>query len=74
MRVTATELRANIFRLLDRVLETGEPLEIERNGRVLRVVPAAEGSWLDRLPRRDGFLRDPPEDYVHLDWSEEWRP
>lgn len=74
MRVTATELRSNIFRLLDRVLETGEPLEIERNGRLLRVVPEAAGGWLDRLPRREGFLRDDPESYVHLDWSQEWRP
>ena len=74
MTITASELRANIYRLLDRVLETGEPIEIERNGRVLRIVPEVAPSKLDRLVRRpDDYVGD-PEDAVHLDWSSEWKP
>lgn len=72
MQVNASNLRKNIYRLLDRVLETGEPLEIERNGRFLKVVPELrKGSKLSRLVRHDCIEGD-PEDLVHLDWSGEW--
>lgn len=74
MRVTASQLRADVYRLLDRVLETGEPLEIERGGRTLRVVAEPQGSWVDRLVPREGVLVGDPEDIVHLDWSGNWVP
>lgn len=75
MRVTASQLRADVYRLLDRVLESGEPLEIERGGRVLRIVgPTAGPSWVDRLPRRDGALVGDPDEFVHLDASDAWDP
>jgi hypothetical protein len=72
MRVTASRLRADIYRLLDEVLETGVPLEIERRGRLLRIVPAVSPSKLERLARRDGIVVGDPEDLVHIDWSTEW--
>ena len=72
MAITASELRQNIYRLLDRVLETGIPLEIERNGRRLRVVPEDAPSKLDRLePHPEAIVGD-PEWFVHVDWSSEW--
>ena len=74
MSITATELRANIFRLLDRVLETGLPLEIVRKGKVLKILPADPPPKLDRLIRRDEFIKGDPGDLVHLDWSDEWKP
>ncbi|MBV8085119.1 MAG: type II toxin-antitoxin system Phd/YefM family antitoxin [Chloroflexi bacterium] len=74
MGVTASELRQNIYRLLDQVLETGVPLEIERNGRRLRVVPADTRPKLDRLRPHPEAISGDPDDLVHLDWSKEWRP
>lgn len=77
MAITASKLRANVYRLLDDVLETGKPLEIERNGKLLVVAPkepAKEGSRLDRLPRRKGFIVGDPDELVHIDWSSEWNP
>lgn len=71
MRVTASGLRQDIYRILDLVLETGEVVEIERKGKVLRIMPPEPLRRLDRLPRRDAIVGD-PEDLVHLDWSEEW--
>ena len=71
--MTTSELRRNIYQLLDQVLETGIPLEIERKGRKLRIVPEAPRQKLDNLKRRD-CLRGDPEDLVHMDWSSEWRP
>ncbi len=72
MPITATRLRQDIYRLLDRVLETGEALEIERRGRILKVVAEPRRSKLDRLVARPDFIRGDPEDLVHLDWSHEW--
>jgi hypothetical protein len=74
MVVTATELRQNIYKLLDEVLETGVPLEIERNGRRLRITPETPPNKLDRLVPHPDYIVGDPEDFVHMDWSHEWRP
>lgn len=73
MVVTASQLRADIYNLLDRVIETGEPIEIERKGKVLRIVPPSDGHWLDRIPRENIIIGD-PEDLVSMDWSSYWNP
>ncbi len=80
MAVTASQLRADVYRLLDQVLETGVPLEIERGGRRLRIVPAEPtdpaGSKLERLKGRgnpDAVIGD-PDDLIHMDWSSYWNP
>ena len=72
-RYSISALRANLYRLLDRVLETGEPLEIERNGARLRIAPLVRPGRLERLRPHPGFLLGDPEEIVHLDWSGEWR-
>jgi hypothetical protein len=69
-----SHLRANLYRLLDRVLDTGVPLEIERRGRRLRIVPVPEGDPMARLEPHPEYLTVDPESLVHLDWSGEWRP
>lgn len=74
MAISASSLRNDLYRLLDRVLETGEPLVIERKGRLLRIVPDEPRSRLSRLPRRPSFIRGVPEDLIHLDWSGDWKP
>lgn len=74
MAVTASELRQNVYRLLDEVLTTGEPLEIERGGRRLRIVPVDAPAKLSRLSPHPGAIVGDPEDLVELDWSSEWRP
>ncbi len=71
--MTVSELRQNIYQLLDQVLDTGVPLEIERKGRKLRIAPELPLDKLDNLKRRDCLVGD-PEDLVHMDWSQEWRP
>jgi antitoxin (DNA-binding transcriptional repressor) of toxin-antitoxin stability system len=37
--VTLTELRRNIFRLVDEALATGEPIVVKRKGRTVTVTP-----------------------------------
>ena len=74
MAIPASELPEELVRLLDQVLESGEPVEIERNGRVLRLAIAPTESKLSRLIKRPGFIRGDPDDLVHMDWSSEWKP
>jgi len=69
----ASALRENIYRILDEILETGVPLEIERKGRLLLIAPLEPRSKLANLKPRDLIVGD-PEDLVHLDWSGEWNP
>jgi hypothetical protein len=74
MTVTASKLRQDIYNLLDHVLETGEPLEIERKGQLLKVVPEKKPSKLDRLVQRTGVVNGDYESLIDIDWSSEWSP
>jgi hypothetical protein len=74
MSVSPSELRADLYRLLDEVLETGVPLEIERRGRRLRIVADPPPSKLDRLVPHPGTIVGDPEDLVEIDWSTRWNP
>lgn len=73
MAVTTTELRKNIYKLLDQVLESGEPLEIVRKSKKLKTVPEKPKSKLDNLKKRK-TINGNPEDIVSIDWSKEWKP
>lgn len=71
--VTASQLRQNIYRLIDHVLDTGEPLEINRGGRRLRLVsdePAPDR--LAAIDTKPDVIVGDPEELVSLDWSGEW--
>ena len=72
--LTASKLRENVYRILDEVLETGVPVEIERRGKILKIVSTEPRSKLENLKPNPGYLRCDPEDVVHRDWSAEWRP
>lgn len=74
MVLTASKLRESIYRVLDHALETGEVIEIERNGRRLRIVPDEPRTRLDRLVHRPEVIVGDSEDFVHCDWSGEWKP
>jgi antitoxin (DNA-binding transcriptional repressor) of toxin-antitoxin stability system len=71
VRVTASKLRENIYRILDEAIETGVPVEIVRKGVVLRIVPEKPPSRLARLKKRSVFVGD-PDDIIGMDWSQEW--
>ena len=74
MPYTATDLRKNIYKILDRVLEEGVPIEVERNGRLLRIQPVDIEPAVSRLkPMKDLIVGDPAA-LEHVDWSNEWSP
>ena len=72
MSITPTELRKNIYRLLDEVIETGRPIVVERRGRRVRIsVEPGDERRVEGLPRHDCIDGD-PDDLVHMDWSHLW--
>jgi hypothetical protein len=57
MPLTVSKFRENIYRILDQVLETGVPVESERHGKLLKIIPTNTPEKLDNLVDRLDFLR-----------------
>lgn len=74
MTITPSKLRANLFKLLDQLLETGETLEVRRKGEVIKIVPPKKKSKFERLVAHPDAVDGDLENLVHMDWSHEWRP
>lgn len=71
-KITVTQLRGNIYNIIDEVLTKGESVEIERKGKKLRLVSMEKTSKLDKLTLHPGTIIGDPEDLVEMDWSTEW--
>ena len=68
MAITPSKLREDVYNVLDKVLETGVPIEITRRGKVLTIIPPPGQGKLAKLKKRAG-LKCNPDDIVHMDWS-----
>ena len=69
--MTATQLRVNLFRLLDDVA-VGRELEITHKGAILRIVPANRGSRMSRLVVRDDSGIQPSDSGWDGKAQQEW--
>lgn len=69
--VTPTELRSNIYKILDEILENGMPVEIIRHGRRLRIEPTEKSDKLARLVKRPETVIGHPDDLVSVSWEKE---
>lgn len=72
-RLTATHLRAELFKTLDRVATTGESVEVARPGGMVRIVAATSGSRLARLAPHPGTITGDAADLAHLGWTDAWQ-
>lgn len=68
MRISLTKVRSDLYKIVDRVLETGVPVEIERRGGRVRIVPVRPKSKLESLVKRPGTIVGDPDEIVHMDW------
>ena len=69
--VTITELTKNIYNLLDEILNTGIPLEIDRGGKRLRIIPVENVDKLQNLVHRPEVLLGDSDDLIDLNWEQE---
>jgi len=69
-----SNIQNDILGLLDTVVKTGVPVEIERKGKRLLISPAEKHRNLDCLEKHPDFILGNPDDLVHIDWSAEWKP
>lgn len=70
--VTASELRRDLFRLLDLCLERGTTIEVPRWGRIVRIAALRQRIKVADLPRRPGVVVD--GDDLDRFSPAEWRP
>jgi prevent-host-death family protein len=69
--ITVTELRGNIYKLLDEVLNTGIPIEINKGGKKLKIMPAKNVDKLQNLVSRPNVIKGNPDELVDISWEKE---
>jgi prevent-host-death family protein len=69
--ITPTELRSNIYNLLDEILDSGVPIEISKGNRKLRIVPIEKRDKLENLILRPNVIIGDPDDLVDISWEKE---
>jgi hypothetical protein len=69
--VSPTELRSNIYKLLDEVLNSGLPIEINKGGKLLRIVPVEKINKFGKLESRPDVIVGNPDDLVDISWEKE---
>ena len=70
-QISLTTLRQQLFKVVDRIIKTGVPVEISRRGHRLRTVPVVKTSKLARLTPHKAIVGN-PEDLVELK-AGKWR-
>lgn len=72
MRVTAAKFKQNMDQILEAVLADGKPVEIEKKGLIIKLIPVrnkSKKSKLTNLEPHDTIVGD-PESIIHIDWAE----
>ncbi len=69
--VTTTELKNNIDSLLEEVLKTGIPLEINKGGKRFLISPVKKTDKLQNLVYRPDIIKGNPDDLVDIKWEQE---
>lgn len=69
--ITPTQLRADIYNLLDEILKTGLPLEIKKGDKKLKIVPVGQVDKLKNLIARPEVIQGDPDNLPDIDWTHE---
>lgn len=56
MAITATKLRADLYRVIEDVIKKGVPVEVELRGKKVRIVPVEPRDKLANLVKRPGTI------------------
>jgi len=74
IHITATQLRKDVYRLLDQVVDSGEIIEVNRKGKLIRIEPVGRRSKLESLKAHPSSICGNSDNLVHIDWSDRWQP
>ena len=77
MAISATKLRADLYRVIEGVINSGVPVEIELRGKKVRIVPAEQRDKLANLVKRPGALGAPgridqARTFDEARWRKKW--
>ncbi len=72
MSLSLTELRTDLYKVVDQIIETGIPVEVMRNGHKIKIILADGPSKLERLVRRTHVINGDPDSIIYNDWLSEW--
>lgn len=67
-----TQLRSKLYKVVDKVIDTGIPFEFERNGHLIKIELVEKKSKLDNLQTRPCVVGD-PDDLLDVPPGE-WKP
>jgi hypothetical protein len=70
--ISLTALRNNLFKIVDQVIQTGNPVLLERKGQKLKIILVEKKSKLDNLKSHNCITGD-PDDLAHVkvgEWNE----
>lgn len=70
----ATNLRKNLFRILDKVSQTGKPIEIESKGRKYKIIALKRPDRFANLQKHPDVFSGELDRLINIDWMTEWRP
>jgi prevent-host-death family protein len=76
--MTATKLRADLYRVIQHVITKGVPVEVELRGRKVRIVPAEPRDKLAGLVKRPGVIVGDPgrlpkvKTFDERKWRKKW--
>lgn len=70
--ISLTSLRNNLFKIVDEVIQSGNPVELERKGHRLKIVLEEKKSKLDNIKPHDCIEGNPDEliDLKVAEWHE----
>jgi hypothetical protein len=72
MSISVSELRQKIFSEIDKVIVTGQPLEIRRKGHLLKIVLEEKKTKLSALVTRKDIVTCSDDELIYNDWLKEW--
>lgn len=78
MIVSVTKLRKELFKLMDQIAQSGEPVFVDRNGIRIKISrdESSEISKFDRIKKFHGesVLKCPIEEIENIEWDSVWEP
>ena len=72
MKLTVTGFRKNLYKYLDKVIETGVQIELERKGMLIRIMTDRSKSRLGNLEPHNYYKGD-YGDIDKIDWLQDWK-